>query len=223
MEPFRLPLGTSEPPVTDWRATTAQDVLDRLDLPNDRPAVLAIDGRGGAGKSTLGRQLADVKAGASLVSTDDIAWNHSFFDWSDLLIDNVIRPVRTGAAVAYRPPGWISHHRPGAVEVPANRSLLIIEGVGCSQAAMRDHVDATVWVQSDEPTAYTQAIERDVASGVNGDRSESIAFWDEWMADELPFLDRETPWAYADVVVAGVRPGSLSGLLWSPTEARADG
>lgn len=34
-------------------------------------------------------------------------------------------------------------------------------------------------------------------------REQSIAFWHEWMGEELPFLAREGPWERADVVVCG--------------------
>ncbi len=29
-----------------------------------------------------------------MLHTDDIAWNHSFFDWDDLLLDHVVAPWR---------------------------------------------------------------------------------------------------------------------------------
>jgi hypothetical protein len=64
-------------------------------------------------------------------------------------------------------------------------------------------VDAVVWVQADGAEAERRGIERDVAGGANGDREQSIAFWHEWMGEELPFLARERPWERADVVVCG--------------------
>ena len=60
-----------------------------------------------------------------MVGTDDIAWNHSIFGWSDALVDGVLRPYRAGAAVSYRPPGWVRHGRDGAVEVADAEALLL--------------------------------------------------------------------------------------------------
>ena len=60
-------------------------MLSRLDLPPR--AVLAIDGHGASGKTTLARRLAAEHGAACVVGTDDLAWHHSFFDWADLLID----------------------------------------------------------------------------------------------------------------------------------------
>ena len=86
---------------------------------------------------------------SAVVGTDDIAWNHSIFDWAEPLIDGVLRPYRAGSAVAYRPPGWVRHGREGAVEVADTVQLLIIEGVGASRTELTDWLDASCWVQSD--------------------------------------------------------------------------
>ncbi|MFT4215638.1 MAG: hypothetical protein QM619_00400 [Micropruina sp.] len=134
---MQLPHGSSEPVIDHWEPVDASTLLADLGLLDaERPMVLAVNGRSGASKSTLTRQLAGAVPNASVVATDDIAWNHSLFDWASELADNVIAPVRRGEAVRYRPPGWISHDRPGAVTVPAARSLLIVEGVGSSQRAL---------------------------------------------------------------------------------------
>jgi hypothetical protein len=51
-----------------------------------------------------------------------------------------------------------------------------------------------VWIQSDAVDARTRGIARD-----GGD----VAFWNEWEAEEVPFLDEHRPWERADVIVAG--------------------
>ena len=80
-------------------------MLSRLDLPPR--AVLAIDGHGASGKTTLARRLAAGHDAACVVATDDLAWHHSFFDWAPLLVDAVLLPYRAGHPVSYRPPGWV--------------------------------------------------------------------------------------------------------------------
>ena len=56
---------------------------------------------------------------AAVLSTDDFAWWHSYFDWHELLIAKGIEPLRSGQPVDYRPPAWIERHRPGSITVPA--------------------------------------------------------------------------------------------------------
>ena len=210
-----VPDGSAEPVVHAWTPIEPEALLARLGIATHTPAVLAVDGRSGAGKSTLAAQLAAVVPDAAVLATDDVAWHHSMFGWARDLIDHVVTPFRRGSAVHYRPPGWVAKGRSGALSIPPNRSLLIIEGVGSSQRAMTAALDASVWVQSDAPTARVRGIERDVASGVNGDRTASIAFWDAWMNEELPFLEQDAPWSRAAVFVAGVRPDGTEGLLVS--------
>jgi hypothetical protein len=199
-----------EPPVADWRVRPLADVVDELlgRLGSGR-LVLAVDGRGGSGKSTLARRLVDQVPNAAVVSTDDIAWYESIFGWSDLLIDGVLRPYRAGETVAYRPPAWERRRRQGAVEVSDATGLLIIEGVGASRTELIPWLDASFWVQSDFAEAERRGIARDIASGVNGDAEATIAFWHTWMAEELPFFDRDRPWERSDLIVAGTSASSL--------------
>jgi hypothetical protein len=52
------------------------------------------------------------------------------FDWSELIAVGVLRPVRRGEAVAFRPPAWAARQRAGAVVVPAGAPLVVVEGSG---------------------------------------------------------------------------------------------
>lgn len=215
---MRVPEGSSEPVVESWAEVDVAELLGHLGLEPGGPGtrVLAIDGRSGAGKSTTAARLARLVPGSAVVATDDIAWNLAMFDWTRELITHVVEPVRAGQSVAYRPPGWVAHDRPGAVRVEPARSLLIIEGVGSAQRAMSAVLDAAVWVQSDRDAARAAGLARDVASGVNGDPAGAAAFWDQWEAEELPFLERERPWERAGAILAGVPLGSPDRLLWRP-------
>ncbi len=165
--------------------------------------MVAIDGRSAGGKSTLAERLHQAVPASVVVHTDDVAWNHSFFDWADLLAREVLEPVRRGRAVRYRPPGWVAHERPGAIEAPAGLDLVLVEGVGTGRDELENLLDAVVWVQSDFAEAERRGIVRDIAQGVNGNAEESTAFWHEWMAEELDFVERQRPWERACVVVAG--------------------
>lgn len=204
MSPVRITPATGEPAVDSWTARPLASVAAELVAglgPGRR--VLAVDGRGGAGKSTLAGRLAAALPDAAVVGTDDIAWNHSIFGWADALVDGVLRPFRAGSAVSYRPPGWVRHGREGAVEVADSVRLLIIEGVGASRREVTEWLDASCWVQSDFAEAERVGIARDIASGVNGDAEATVAFWHTWMAEELPFFARDRPWERADLILAG--------------------
>ena len=73
-----------------WRVEKLADVLRRLreaapDVAG-RPRVIAIDGRGGAGKSTLVERLRALVPASGVVHTDDVAWNQAYFDWGELMV-----------------------------------------------------------------------------------------------------------------------------------------
>jgi uridine kinase len=205
-----MQLPAEEPAAGPWREVPLSDMVDLLlrtaDATAGRPAVVAVDGRSASGKTTLARRLCGGAARSAMVSTDDIAWHHSFFDWDDLLATGVLEPVHRGEPVRYRPPAWDEHGRAGAVEVPSGLDLLVVEGVGCARRRLAPLLDAVVWVQSDVVEAERRGLARDIASGENGTAEQTIAFWHDWGAQEQAVLARERPWERACVVVAGTPP-----------------
>lgn len=142
---MNLPDGTTEPVIDDWRPVPMEILVERLGLP-DRDLgnrVVLIDGRGAGGKTTLASRLQSAWPGSAIVHTDDVAWNHSIFDWDAELIENIIAPVRRNEPVRYQPPGWAGDGRDGAIVVEPGRDL-IVEGVGAGRASIAAWADAVV-------------------------------------------------------------------------------
>ncbi|MBG0564240.1 hypothetical protein I4J89_22595 [Actinoplanes sp. NEAU-A11] len=172
------------------------------DRATGRPLILAIDGRGGAGKSSLAGRLLPAIPGSAVVHTDDVAWWHSRFGWSDLMADHVLTPLHAGGAVSFTPPAWRERGRPGSIEVPAGCSAVLVEGVGASRQELIHLIDVAVWVQSDFAHAEERGLQRDIErDGL--DPATARHEWDEWMAEEIPFLSHDRPWERADFVVSG--------------------
>lgn len=196
-----MTLGEGEPAAGPWRVERLTDfarlVLSVVGRPAGRPPIVALDGRSSSGKTSLAGRLASVITGAVTVHTDDIAWSHSRFGWSDLLARGVLEPVHSGRAVAYRPPAWDQHERPGAIEVPAEASLVIIEGVGASRRETADLLDTAEWVQSDLNAIARRNAARVAAGETDAD---GVA---AWMKEEFPFVAQQRPWERAFIVVAG--------------------
>ena len=209
-EPF---LHECEPAAGPWCEVTLESLLtllERSDVPAGRPRVVAIAGRAGSGKSTMVARLAYTVPFSAVVHTDDVAWHHSYFGWSELLIDGVLRPAREGREIHYRPPAWDQRERPGAIEVPASTRWLFIEGTGAARRELDGLIDATVWVQSDLKEAERRGIARDVEQGVNGDLEQATLFWHQWQREEVPFMEHHRSWECADIIVAGVGLPSAS-------------
>jgi hypothetical protein len=184
-----------------WRVVTVVDLVQQLrDASSDvtgRPRVVAIDGRGGAGKTTLAQRLSTVVPGSAVVHTDDVAWHHAYFDWGAVLVENILRPLHRGEAVDFRPQAWITHGRPGSITVPAGAEFVWIEGTGIIREELAPWLDASMWMQGDLEEQERLLVARD------GDSPEQLEHVANWMREELPFMLREEPWARATVVVAG--------------------
>jgi hypothetical protein len=199
-----MELGPGEPAAGPWRveplAAFARSLAEAAGTPVGRPRVIAVDGRGGGGKTALAGRLCRAMRPAAVVHSDDVAWAHSRFGWDDLMIDGILQPLHAGRPVHYRPPGWDRDGREGHIDVATGASTVLIEGVGVSRRGLAPLVDVLVWVQSDFGEAKRRGMHRDMAE-LGRDEAEALRLWDEWEAEEVPFLLDDQPWQRAHFIV----------------------
>lgn len=161
--------------------------------------IVGIDGSSASGKTSAARYLSaahpDVTA---VVHTDDLAWHHSFFGWHELLRTEIlIRVAHHDLPIEYRPPGWVSKNRAGAIEIGDSVRCLIVEGVGAAHRSVAEWLDVAVWVQaSAQVRAYRQR--HRLRAGID-----SAEFMDDWNAQEEHFLWHDMPWTRADFMIDG--------------------
>jgi hypothetical protein len=196
---MRLP--PEESPAASWFVLSlvqfVDSIMDDAAGAVGRPVIMGIDGRSSSGKTTLAQRMCAVIERSSVVHTDDVAWHHSAFGWADLLEDGVLQPLRSGEPVSFRPPAWDRLNRPGAIMVPANMRVVIVEGVGVSRRTLAQALDVTIWVQSD----VIETAGRNEARVAGGEISPGG--YASWMGEEVPFLAADRPWERADYIVAG--------------------
>ncbi|MCU7725790.1 hypothetical protein ODJ79_18835 [Actinoplanes sp. KI2] len=199
-----MELGPGEPAAGPWRveplAGFARSVAEAAGTPTGRPRIIAVDGRGGGGKTALAERLGQRLRPAAVVHSDDVAWGHSRFGWDDLMIAGVLEPLRTGRQVTYRPPGWDRDAREGHIDLDPDASTVIIEGVGVSRRALAPLIDVAIWIQSDFVEARRRGLLRDMTE-LHRQEAEAERLWDEWEAEEVPFLQQDRPWQRADFIV----------------------
>ena len=216
-----IQLQPEEPAVAQWQVSGTDELVAHLlslvGAPEGRPAIIAVDGRGGSGKTTLTTALTAAVPGAQAFHLDDLIWNEPLYDWDQLLVDTLTQ-LREAGCLDLVPDKWREHGREGSIRVPAGSPLVVVEGTGAGLRAVSNLIDAHVWVQTGDDVAERRGISRDIAEGVNGNAEESVRFWHWWMAGERLFFAKDRPWQRADVIVSGdaptgVEPGEVA---WIP-------
>lgn len=185
------------PRVVDWTAAVAA-VRALADQSAGRTTYVGIDGRGGAGKSSLADDIAAATPTAIVVRVDDFSGPRvPQWDW-DRLRRQVVRPLAEGRAARYQRWDWDRDEGAEWHDVPVGR-LVVIEGV----SATRDEVDAPwalrIWVEAARETRLARALARD--------GPDLMARWlDDWMPSEEAYIAAQRPDERADLVVSG-EPG----------------
>ncbi|MBO1766268.1 hypothetical protein JOB34_05525 [Allobranchiibius sp. GilTou38] len=148
-----------------------------------RPVVVAIDGRGGAGKSSLAALVAPLLDDAPVVHMDDIypGWD-GLARAVPLLVEQVLAPLARGERAAYRRYDWVAGAYAETLVVPPQR-YVVVEGVGSSVGAARAYADVRVWVQAPTDLRRRRGEDRD-GGGFAG-------HWERWAAQETSLFDAD--------------------------------
>jgi uridine kinase len=171
-------------------------VAELRERPTRHPVkIVAIDGPGGAGKSSVAEALAAALGGAPIVHTDDFASWDEPLDWWPALLGRVLEPLAAGRAARFTPTSWDGEPQPEVVVEPAE--FVVLEGVSASREAFRPYLAYSIWVE----TPRELRLER----GLGRDGEQARAQWETWMAAEDAYVARERPHERADLVVPGDR------------------
>jgi uridine kinase len=169
--------------------------------------VLAIDGPGGSGKTTIASAVA-AETGAALVHTDDFFIDPpafpglfhersrrglaGYYDWRRLRAE-ALEPLRARRGAAFRRFDWQrGHGLDGPVTVEPS-DLVLVEGVFSAAPELCDLVDRSVFVDTPEPERL-----RRLRLRVTPEE------WDEdWLAAERGYFGRARTPSTFDLVVPG--------------------
>jgi len=168
--------------------------------------VLAIDGHGGAGKTTIATEVAGL-TGAALVHTDDFFAESarapdiqrpmtSYYDWRRLR-EQALLPLRAGRRASFRRVTWDIGGAPAGVVTVDPADLIVVEGVFSAAPELADQVDRAVFVDTPEAERL-----RRVRGRISSED------WDEdWLRAEQAYFRLIRPPASFDLVLPGTFDG----------------
>jgi uridine kinase len=160
--------------------------------------VIAIDGRSGAGKSSLAAVLqAELGAGAAVVALEDLYGGWDGLEHGiDLLVSEVLEPLSGGRAARVPRYDWgaAAWGTPWVLEPP---EMLIVEGVGAGARRAAAYASVLIWMETAESVRKKRALDRDGET--------FTPYWDMWAVQEDAMLAREHTPARADLVITGPR------------------
>ncbi|GAA3308581.1 aminodeoxychorismate synthase component I [Arthrobacter ramosus] len=167
------------------------------------PVIIAIDGRSGAGKTTLAVELAArlrMHHKVSLFHLEDIypGWN-GLAAGIERYVTTVLAPLRHGDAAEWVSWDWEKHYD-GRSHVTLPAEIVIVEGVGAAASAARPMLDAVVWVDAPDDDRRHRAMARDGSS--------YEPFWDSWAAQEDEWLETDDVLDHTDVRVLNRADGN---------------
>ena len=157
-----------------------------------RTRTVAIDGRSGAGKTSLAARLRSA-LGAPVVALEDLYGGWDGLERGiDLLVSDVLEPMSAGRAARVPRYNWVT----AAWEAPrvlVPPEVLIVEGVGAGARRAGAYASLLIWMEEAESVRKKRALDRDGAT--------FAPYWDTWAAQEAAMLARERTSDRADIVL----------------------
>lgn len=156
---------------------TALKLIQELP-PKTGSYIIAVDGFGGSGKSTIATKLGEYLPDSIIVEMDDFVNKEHFYDDSWELAFN--RKAVKAHVVSLANDG-------------RNR-YIIVEGISSMHPELASMYDFTVWVDTPIDVAKSRGQLRD-----KGNENENR--WDLWAANDLKYLNQYSPKDNADAII----------------------
>lgn len=167
---------------------SAERILAAVDALGVENPVVLIDGRSGAGKTTLVAELVanwPLWRGVQLLALDSVypGWD-GLAEGSRYAGEVVLDPLRRGEQGVWRRWDWERERR--AESHPVDPWMgLVVEGSGILTAANARLADLTVWLEAPEELRKERALRRDGEA--------YRPHWDRWAAQETAHLALNRP------------------------------
>jgi uridine kinase len=168
------------------------------DLLKSRSFVLvAIDGYGGSGKTTLARSLQTEFTPCSIITLDDFATDVMNGADRERFLSQVLLPLADGRAARYQQFDWRTKQLAEWLEVEPV-GVIICEGVSIAAADFSPHYHFRIWIDCSLEIASDRMHERDKDL-------HNPTYFNVWEKEDAEYAKTE-PWNRADFIIHA--PGS---------------
>jgi uridine kinase len=188
-------------------AMMTQDINNVADAikaehPKQKPVLIAVEGYGGSGKTTLANELSNALGKAYVVHLDDFivkekmnepSWE-SGFD-RKRLEEQVLAPASAGKSVNYQTLLWVSNSLSQPSLMPPV-DYLIVEGISSSHPDISHYYQFVIWMDTPIEVAKARGQARDAGN-------ENEHMWDLWAENDIRYQDKYHPEKKANFTVRG--------------------
>ncbi|MEK7109037.1 MAG: hypothetical protein AAB919_01205 [Patescibacteria group bacterium] len=168
-------------------------------LAHKQPVLLAVDGYGGAGKSTFAAKIQQEFPGSVVITLDDFGTSRGEHSDRGRFMEQVLAPLHAGRATKYQRYDWKKDDLADWVEVKPE-GLIILEGVSMLGEDFNPYYDLRVWLDVPHEVASKRGMDRD-KNVYKVDHDEK---WEKiWIPGEKAYAKSE-PWKRADYILKNI-------------------
>jgi len=169
---------------------TLDDLLGQITrlVKRQQTLLLAIDGRGGAGKSTLAEAIRIKLPSATIVHLDDFAYPTTGVDRHRLL-EQVILPLKNHEPARYQRYDWNTKTLSEWHDVPPG-GVVIVEGVLTLHDDLNKYYDFRIWIECPAEVGFQRGVARDISEHHLDTTNEWLH---HWMPEEKAAIEEQRP------------------------------
>jgi len=181
----------------------SRDIIEKIlnTTNNNETTLVAIDGLGGSGKSTLSKEIKAAKVSCDIVEMDDFYLPESERTQSGCLFDlerlekEVLYPLKANGKASYYKYDW-DKDRVAVTATSVSSRIVIVEGVYSYSRTLRSYYKHSIWVECDFDTRLMRGVQRD--------GEEMRKTWVEiWMPAEQEYKDSQQTDRHVDFIFLG--------------------